>query len=123
MKIKDLNRFRKILLQKRSELIIRAIQARKVELGLSVDDLFDETDAATCEYLQSMFLQLLDREHDSLLRIKLALHRIEDGTFGTCLRCGNTIPVSRLTARPEAVLCLTCQEAREQREKGHRKDD
>jgi DnaK suppressor protein len=38
-----------------------------------------------------------------------ALHRIELGTYGTCVDCGAMVPEGRLEARPEAARCLTCQ--------------
>ena len=46
------------------------------------------------------------------LRIAQALKRIANGTYGTCPRCGEPIPVARLEARPDAVLCLECASAR-----------
>lgn len=40
--------------------------------------------------------------------VKRALDRIEDGTYGTCVRCGADIAEARLDARPEAALCIDC---------------
>ncbi|HEY0628926.1 MAG TPA: TraR/DksA family transcriptional regulator [Sphingomicrobium sp.] len=40
--------------------------------------------------------------------VKRALARIEDGTYGQCVRCGSTISLARLEARPEAALCIDC---------------
>ena len=40
--------------------------------------------------------------------IKRALARIEDGTYGECVRCGSDIAPARLDARPEAALCIDC---------------
>lgn len=40
--------------------------------------------------------------------IKRALGRIEEGTYGECVRCGADIAPGRLEARPEAALCITC---------------
>lgn len=37
-----------------------------------------------------------------------ALTRIENGTYGECVRCGDTIAMKRLEARPEAALCIEC---------------
>jgi DnaK suppressor protein len=37
-----------------------------------------------------------------------ALQRIEDGTYGECVNCGNAIAPGRLEARPEASLCIAC---------------
>lgn len=40
--------------------------------------------------------------------VKRALARIEDGTYGECVRCGEEIAPGRLEARPEAALCIDC---------------
>lgn len=38
-----------------------------------------------------------------------ALHRIELGTYGTCVDCDAPVPEGRLEAKPEAARCVTCQ--------------
>jgi len=40
--------------------------------------------------------------------VKRALGRIKDGSYGTCVRCGEEIAPERLEARPEAALCIDC---------------
>ena len=40
-----------------------------------------------------------------------ALERIDDGSYGECIRCGNEIAEGRLQARPEAALCIDCASA------------
>ncbi|REK20553.1 MAG: hypothetical protein DWQ40_05310 [Actinobacteria bacterium] len=56
----------------------------------------------------SIELNLID------LRSKVdnALARIEDGTYGTCERCGEAIPVARLDALPYTTLCVDCARLR-----------
>ena len=48
---------------------------------------------------------LVERE---IASVKRALARIEDGTYGECVRCGGDIAPARLEARPEAALCIGC---------------
>lgn len=48
---------------------------------------------------------LVGREIASVSR---ALTRIENGTYGICVRCGGQIATRRLEARPEAALCIEC---------------
>lgn len=48
---------------------------------------------------------LITREIASVQR---ALKRIEQGTYGECVRCGDQIAPKRLEARPEAALCFDC---------------
>ena len=42
-----------------------------------------------------------------------ALHRIELGTYGTCVDCGERVPEGRLEAKPEAARCVACQGKRD----------
>jgi DnaK suppressor protein len=65
---------------------------------------------------------MFDREVDESLEenaeqlvheIDAALTRIEEGTYGTCARCGGTIPEERLAAVPYATLCLDCKRIEE----------
>lgn len=48
-------------------------------------------------------------------QIQEALQRKAEGRYGICEDCNNPIPKERLEARPEAVLCINCQKAREAR--------
>jgi len=66
---------------------------------------------------QELTFSLLGSENDTLDQIEAALKRIEDGSYGRCVRCGGQIPRSRLDAIPYAALCVQCAS---QREKGQR---
>lgn len=46
-----------------------------------------------------------------LRKVELALRRIENGDYGNCLECGETIAPSRLQAQPFAALCIGCQQS------------
>ena len=48
---------------------------------------------------------LLERE---IASVKRALARINDGSYGECVRCGEKVAQARLDARPEAALCINC---------------
>ena len=43
--------------------------------------------------------------------IRRALERIDEGTYGECVKCGEEIAEGRLQARPEAALCIVCASA------------
>lgn len=45
---------------------------------------------------------------DRLDQIDAALARLDNGTYGRCLGCGDDISVGRLEARPATPLCITC---------------
>lgn len=44
----------------------------------------------------------------AITSVERALARIESGTYGICIRCGEEIAPKRLEARPEAALCISC---------------
>jgi RNA polymerase-binding transcription factor DksA len=48
---------------------------------------------------------LISRE---IVSVNRALLRIEQGSYGECVRCGDGIAPKRLEARPEAALCFAC---------------
>jgi RNA polymerase-binding protein DksA len=66
-------------------------------------------DVATELYERELEYTLEDHEEALLGRIERALQRIDDGTYGTCRRCGGDIPVDRLEAMPWAELDVDCQ--------------
>ena len=45
-----------------------------------------------------------------LAGLEYALKRLDDPEFGYCVECGESIPVKRLLAMPEATLCVDCAE-------------
>jgi DnaK suppressor protein len=55
-------------------------------------------------------VQLLDRESALVRRLRSAIYRVEDGSYGICLECEEEIAPKRLKAMPWAELCIQCQE-------------
>jgi DnaK suppressor protein len=54
----------------------------------------------------------------SLLRldaVKRALAAVEEGDYGWCRLCDESIGFQRLQAKPEVVVCIRCQSERERR--------
>ena len=43
-----------------------------------------------------------------IVATRAALSRIDNGTYGTCAKCGNEISENRLKALPTATLCINC---------------
>lgn len=58
---------------------------------------------------------LEERMEINLKKIEDALQRLEDGTYGVCLRCGEDISLDRLEALPYVDLCIKCQRKEEKR--------
>ncbi len=76
----------------------------------------DPTDRASLESNRNFTLRLRDRDRKLLAKIKEALKRIENGTFGTCDGCGGEIEEKRLIARPVTSLCIDCKTVAEEEE-------
>ena len=117
MKKAELQKFRDLLENKRREIIRRAQQTLDEDMSLDADDLPDEMDLASSEYLQSFTFRLRGREKVFLEKIQKALDKLEDGSFGVCEECGGEISTRRLEARPETTLCIRCKEDQERVEK------
>ena len=45
---------------------------------------------------------------EEIQQLRLALLRIENGSYGTCAKCGEPISLERLKARPIATRCINC---------------
>ena len=58
---------------------------------------------------------LLVNEQALLTEVLQALKRIDDGTYGICVTCGNPIPEKRLEAIPWAARDIKCEQALEQK--------
>ncbi|MEA2536328.1 MAG: DnaK suppressor protein [Chloroflexota bacterium] len=65
--------------------------------------------AASQVFAQQRDLALRDKADKELELVEAALARLDDGTFGRCLRCGQAIPAGRLEALPWAAYCIACQ--------------
>ena len=117
LKKKDLKRFRDILLAKKKEILRNAQRTLNEDMTLDADDLPDEMDLASSEYLQSFEFRLRGREKSLLSKLDLALKKITDGTFGICEICEEQIGKKRLEARPETTLCIKCKEDQEREER------
>ena len=65
--------------------------------------------AASQVFAQQRDLALRDRSDHQLVLVDEALARLDTGTFGACVRCGNPIAPERLEALPWAARCIDCQ--------------
>jgi len=113
----QLKKFKTLLENKRDDIVRRAQQTLNEDMTLDADDLPDEMDLASTEYLQSVTFRLRGREKSFLKKIQKALAKIETGQFGECEDCLEQISIKRLNARPEAPLCIKCKEEQEREER------
>ncbi|MCD6152493.1 MAG: RNA polymerase-binding protein DksA [Syntrophobacterales bacterium] len=116
MKPDQLEYFRNLLTQRIDQLLDDA--------GKTVSEMTDDrvnlpdiTDRASLESDRNFELRIRDRERKLIKKLKDALSRIDDGTFGICEICGGKISQKRLMARPVTTLCINCKEKQERFEK------
>lgn len=58
--------------------------------------------------VQAMALAMETRRADALRRIDQALARLDAGTYGICVLCGEDIAPKRLALDPAIATCLEC---------------
>jgi DnaK suppressor protein len=71
----------------------------------NLDDEHDP-EGATIAYERSQLATLLDQARAHRQEVEAALGRLDAGTYGICVVCGEAIGDARLEARPSARTCL-----------------
>jgi len=112
-----MSKFKKLLTEQRDDLMGNARRALSGDIHVDPDDFPDEMDSASSEVNLQFTGRLREREQGLLSKIEAALEKIEDGSFGECRVCGETIGVKRLKARPVAEMCIECKSDQEQIER------
>ena len=128
MKKKDLEKYEKLLLEKRSQLM--------EELGLLKKAAMDNTIKENTGDLSAYSYHMADLGTDAMEREKTfyfasksgrllyhideALRRIRNNSYGNCHNCNDPISPQRLSAVPHARLCIKCKEAEEEQKKRSR---
>jgi len=51
---------------------------------------------------------LLQQSRERVANLEQALSRLEQGTYGTCSRCGGPIHPDRLAVLPDVRMCIDC---------------
>lgn len=126
MNKRDLDKFEKLLLAKRQQLI--------EEFGLLKSAAMDTTIKEKTGDLSSYSYHMADQGTDAMEREKTfyfasksgrllyhidqALRRVRNKTYGKCEECGDQINRERLQAVPHARLCIKCKELEEQKKSG-----
>ena len=116
MKKKDVQYFKEFLAKRLEELLSHADDTVS---GMTApkENFPDPTDRASLESDRNFMLRIRDRENKLIKKIKKALERIDNGTFGICEKCGEDISIKRLKARPVTTQCIECKTKEEAVEK------
>ena len=117
MNKRDLERFRKLLLEQREQIQGNAKKTLSGDIHVDPDDFPDEMDIASSEMSLQFAGRLREREQGLLAKIDAALRKIENGEYGECVMCGEAIGLARLKARPVAELCIECKSEQEKLER------
>jgi len=121
--IPDIRRFERILREREARLVESLQGLKERTFGSSLKESTGE-DSTYDQHSADLALPTFEREKDlglkdgleiDLAKVRLALGRIADGTYGYCLRCKRPIPEGRLEAMPEAELCVECAREEEVR--------
>ena len=104
---------RERLEKQRAEIINMYKQDLRAGQESADDGTEDIVDRANNAYNRELMFSLSDNERATLLQIENALRRMDDGTYGRCSNCGQTINILRLEAVPWARFCIDCQELAE----------
>jgi DnaK suppressor protein len=117
MNKKDLANFKKILMQKKAELLNKTNNAR-IEIGADLyTNIGDEVDTASQNIEKEIYFELAAHDKITLNAISDALTKIEKCLYGQCECCSNIIPIERLRAIPWTRYCIKCQEEAENPQK------
>lgn len=111
----NVEHFRELLLAERKR-VADAINYLHHENAGSMEEEVPETgmaDTATVTVDREVDYSLEGHSAHVLAEIDRALERIEDGTYGKCVRCGREISEERLEAMPYATLCIECKRSEE----------
>jgi len=103
---KQMNDIKKALEAKRDELLTSTGDREEI----LIEHAAEEFDRLQQQLNREVAIRNLDRGSTLLKQVQAALSRMEEETFGICLRCDEAIPERRLKALPWAAYCVPCQE-------------
>ena len=116
MDAQKLEHYRRLLTEQLGQRtrLARENQSDALEAADTGDGGRDVADQSVKDVSQEIGYRLSERESQAIADIDQALMRIEEGTYGVCVRCGKDIPERRLEALPTARYDAECQAIVEQ---------
>jgi RNA polymerase-binding protein DksA len=111
-----IEKMKELLLSQKRE-ILDTLIATNADFRAIVEEMDpkDFADVASDDIDRKMIEALGSVEIKRLRAIDAALSRINQGKYGSCMKCNKKIPAERLQAIPYAVLCVDCQKGEERR--------
>ena len=111
---KKLEAFKKRLETRQQELRRNVSRTQQDGRSSDEDSAQDIADKAASSYNKEFLFHQSNAERQLLQMVEGALARIQDGSFGQCISCGQEINPKRLEAVPWTRHCIACQEKLEQ---------
>jgi len=115
MNSKKRQHFRKLLLSELRRHAQHITDEQSQALDVNNDDAKENSDVALRNGIQELALKLSDQESQMVADIDMALRRMNERAYGTCVRCGKETDEKRLEAMPTARYDPACQAAMEER--------
>ncbi|MDR0401582.1 MAG: TraR/DksA C4-type zinc finger protein [Endomicrobium sp.] len=109
---KDLNNLKKILIQKKIELLNKSNNNSNIRMNINSDvgNIGDEIDAASQNNEKEMYFEFASNDKLILNAVNNAIDRIKKDIYGKCECCNNFIPIGRLKVIPWTEYCIECKE-------------
>lgn len=73
-----------------------------------LDDNADLGTEASEQFGHEQSAAMREETDQALSRVRAAMSRVDDGTYGKCVKCGALIDTDRLGIDPTAELCMSC---------------
>ena len=122
MSEEDLKFFKELLLQKKDQAHADLEEFERVSRSSTAQESSEDrsayslhmADRGTDAMEREKNLLFAQREGSYIDYVDEALHRIKDGTFGSCRICGEGVGRGRLEAVPTATQCIACKSKAEE---------
>ena len=106
------------MLRDRQTEIKNKLRSLREVFGADMSEVMDEEEHRMEEFVRDMDIALVQMEAATFRKINDAIARLEEGTYGICGECNESISEARLAALPFADRCRNCQEAAEAEQPG-----
>ncbi len=104
------NKIQQKLVEQKAELERSVLATVQQGREAEVENRIDPADQAVMSYQRELMFSQGTNKNTQLSLVRLALERLENGSYGECLECGEAIAPKRLDAVPWTPYCIACQE-------------
>jgi DnaK suppressor protein len=119
MKSERIEHYRSLLLSELRRHARHVGEEQAAVIDAADDGAKESADIALQDVIQELASKLGEQESQMVADIDQALLRIDEGTYGICIRCGKPIDERRLEALPTARYDAACQATIEERQGDH----